>query len=347
MPYGKYKSRKRYRTRRKGKRKVYKAGIPLKALTGRIDTRLEFAMQKIARRVHNQSIVRLIDRNYLWGGCDPLTNAWNFSSLVGAPKRIYYDGIVKRVAMIDKIDINMPLNAPNVPDEDEPAPQMEQDNDGAIQGMTTETLNGRRSSDMVTVQGFTIHIKVWQPRLPAETQLQYAPGPNQVGAAHYRSFFDRQAGGGQIQQLYETVILRYGLYQVFDDQAGLPEIQQLEPSVQQLIPIHSWGYSSSLDVREKDFTLLVKKRTLYKGQVTLNLRQDLNKEKTIKVYVKLKKPLKLQWDPVDQNGVQAVSSRLFFAMRSNIPQLAGLQLIDHSCFAPLTAVVFKTHYQDS
>jgi len=313
-------------------------------------------MQAIAKKEIEANTLRLIDRNYLWGGCDPVTNAWNFESAVGAPQRIYYDGKVQRVAMIDKADIDQVLNAPEPVHVDEPPAQMEQDHDGANQGMLTQVHHGRRLTERIKIDAFTINLKLWQARIPNEFNStshgmpnDVPNNPNYLGNVTWHQWFLRGADGAFTRQMPETVVIRYGIYQVFNKAHGdaILDLDHAEdPEADQLIPMRRWGYSSALDLADADKTKLIKKRCIFSDQITLNLRESLNKEKSIRKYIKMKKPLTVTWLPQDQNGVQQVSSRFYFCIRSNIPQVTGLQTVDYAPFAPLTAVCFKTHYHE-
>lgn len=339
----KYVRRPRRRRRRK-KGKVYKRGIPRKALSGAIDTALEKRMQVIARKEAQANVVKLIDRNFYWGRCNPITNHWT------GMRRIYFDGVVQEILKVDKIDINQVLNAPD-PDDQEPPEQKEQDMDGAQQGMTTETIHGKRTSDVIKVSAFQIALKMFIDRVPDEFNYNHAYNANNnpefVGEQAYHQFFLRQQNGAYDRYMPETVTLEYGIYEVKDDQAIVsPQIRPV-PSVDALITKRPWGWSPSLDNVSLQTTSWIKKKCLMKGQVTYQLRASVHRDKTINKYVRLKKPITVRFLPEDQNGEQKVTSRFFFAARTNIPQLTQTQTVDYAPFAPRCALCVKSHYVDA
>lgn len=340
----KFKPRRRFR-RRKAKGRVYKKGLPRKALSGAVDTAIERRMVALAKAEVRKNQINLIDRNYYLGSCDPLTNKWTHTQ----NSRIFFNGAIIQVCKIDRQDITMVLNNPDPADPLE-APPMEQDNDGVQQGQMIHTMHGRRVGDTVNINAFSYSLKVFADRTPNEHDYP-APGtpgqtPNSIGLAAWHQMFLRDATGEYVNYLPETITLEYAIVQVFDEDAAVAPPLAQTPTIQQLLPKFPWGYSSKLDDQWKNEQLFLKKRVLDKGQLTFQSRADLNRDKTIRRYVKLKNSLKLKYLPADQNGVQLVSSRIFFVLRSNIPQRALTQLIDYSPFAPKCALVFKTHYNE-
>lgn len=327
MPYAR-----RGRRKRKPKGRVYKTGIPRKALSGAIDTAIERRQAEITRKILAESQVKLIDRNYFYGAFDPVTNFFQ------GGRRIFYDGVVQQLARIDKMDINMVANAPDADAMEASGPRQEVDADGAQQGATTTTLHGKRQSDLIKITGFTCSVKAFLDRFPT---LDTAQNPNAAQA-----WFARSAAGCYVRPLLETIILRWRIVQVTDNQAAVDPAIQNHPSAIELLPLHSFGYSASLDNAEKLLTQLVKSRTLLKGSMSFNVTPDGNKDKTANMYVKLKKPITMKYLPADQNGQQSVDKRFYFVARSNVPHMAGTQNVDFCQFAPRVHLCLKTHYTE-
>lgn len=350
MPY-------RRKTRKPAKRKrgrVYKRGIPKKALYGAVDTALEKRMQSIAKKEVESQIVHLVQRKYLFGSQSRVTNKWHDG------RRIFFDGAVDEICQIPKADIDQVLNAPLGNDPEE-APQRQMvDDDGANQGMTVKTSHGKRIGDIVKVTGFSVDLKVFQDRIPNEFQhdSMYAQNnsPNYEGQNAWHQWFLRNANGAFDKQLMETVVLKWALVQVSDETAKLMQgqVPEKEYTAENFIPIRPFGYSAALDHTEKDKTQFLKKKTIMKGECTLTLRPDTNKEKTIKQYIKLKRPIKLEYEPADQRGDQSLAKRYFFAVRTNVPIKnetvpegnEDYNDVDYSPFAPKIMACIKTFYHE-
>lgn len=363
MGYGKQRGRKRSAKRsrkRVSKRKVYKRGIPAKALSGAVDTALEKRMRAIAKKEDAKNIVHLIDRKYLFGSCSKVTNAWRDG------RRIFFDGEVDEIALIDKVDVNQVLNAPMAVDAEEAPLRQQLDGDGANQGMITKTIHGRRMTDLIKIDGFSVAMKVFQDRIPNEFQHDSAyahnNSPNYAGQEAWHQWFLRGANGAYVRQLPETVVLKWALVQVTDETAKYSndQVASTEYIAENFIPFRPFGYSRALDHDEADKQQFIKKKTLMRGECTLTLRGEVNKEKLIKRFVRFKNPIKVQYQPEDQNGDQALSKRFFFAVRTNLPIKREFndaqgnphtghedyQPLDYSPFAPKLMACVKTHYHE-
>lgn len=333
MGYGKRK--RSYKKRSYRPRKKYKVSVS-KLRDKKINTLFEVRAKAIAKAEIAKSIVKLYDRRYHFGKVDPYANS------VTGGIRLFYDGIVRRVAEIDKVDINQPLNNPDS-DPTDAKMQEEVDADGAVQGMPTEVSHGKRLTELIKIDGFSVHIKAAMDRCPDEFDHN-AVGPNAVGNAAWHAWFIRRPNGELFYQLPETIIVKWSLVRVYDDQSQLAPIIQSIPSVESMLPYRRWGYNSALDLDLANETLLLKKRVLCKG--SFSFRAYNNKEITIKKYCHFKNPLTVKYLPEDQNGQQTVSSRFFFVMRSNVPQQTLTQLLDYSPFAPRINLMVQTHYHE-
>lgn len=338
MAYG----RKRFRTKRKFKRrkrsrKTYKVSVA-KLADKRINTLFERRARDIAKAEIKKSLVKLYDRNYYFGTVNKEANS------VTGGRRVFYDGFVQRICQIDKQDINQVLNAPDH-EPDDAKMQEEVDGDGAVQGMLTQVSHGRRLTELIKIDGFTIGIKANMDRCPNEFDHTLV-GPNAVGSTAWHQWFLRRPNGEFDRTLPETIIVRWSLVRVYDDQAPVGPLIQTIPSVDSMLPLRPWGYTSALDSAQLNETLLIKKRTLCKGSFSFTASDTRNKDYTIKKWCGFKNPLTVKYLPADQNGQQTVSSRFFFVMRSNVPQTTLTQLLDYSPFAPRINLMIRTHYHE-
>lgn len=328
MPRGKFK---RYKRKYKKKGKVYKRGIPRKALTGPTDTMLERAMERIANKVVNSNLVRLVDRNYYFGTVDRDFNL--FSG--GHP--IDFKGVVKQIAEIDKQDLDMILNNPDH-DGDEDQKNDEQDLDGVTQGMSRQVHHGRRLTDMVLIDGVTVMLKIYQEPMPGTL-------PSEPNVAH-SSWFQRSVNGALTRQWPEDIVLKFRVVQLFFPAAQEDGQNILDkPSIAELLPLRTWGYDSKLDTVEYNEYKWSKKRVLLDETIRYKINST-NTDKTITKRVFFRKPLLQKFLPADQNGQQATTFKLFFCARSNIPQTSGTQGISYDIFKPKIHVCIKTHYHE-
>lgn len=334
-------TRGRRRRRRKPKGKVYKKGLPKRALSGAIDTAIEKRMRTIARKEAQASLVHLVDRNYYWGNYDNVTNCFT------GGRRIYYDGAMQEIFVLDKADINQPLNAPDADPQEQPD-QKENDVDGSTQGMLTETIHGRRLTDVVKLSGVNMSLKVFVDRIPDEyahmSAFNQNNNPDYVGESAWHQWFLREANGEYNRILPETVRVEYGIYQVFDETA--PDSGAIAPVVVDLMPRKRWGFSSRLDDADQQPSLWKKKKALIKGKFTYQLRASVQRDKTINRYVRFPKPITVKFLPADQNGRQKTTSRFFFVIRTNIPHQTVQQTLDFAPFAPRCQLLIKSHYYE-
>lgn len=295
---------------KKSARRIYKVSTG-KLLSKKIDTALERRMQEIAKKEVQSSIVRLIDRRYWFGNCDREHNQFE------AGTAVFYDGVVQQLCRINKQDVNFVVNAPQVADANEDPSNPEVDNDGAQQGMVTSTAHGKRRADVIHIDGMSVSLK---------------------------AFYERSAPFAG--QDLSTIILRWAIVQVTDQNAPLSQAAQIVPPAVQLLPFHSFGYSASRDDDEKQDTLWTKKRVLLKGELTTTLTDIRAQEKTQNRYVRFKKPITLKYDPMDQDGFQTESSKFWFVCRSNVPHQSGTQPISYAAFAPKIHLASKVFYHE-
>lgn len=342
----------RYRKKRKPRGKIYKKGIPRKALTGAVDSALERRMQELAQKEIKKSIVHLVDRNYYFGTRDPDSNSYT------GGRRIYYSGHSEQIAEIDKADIDMPANLPDVePDAmqhqgSNPAQDVgyaEADGGGGLQGQITKTHHGTRFSDVIKISGFKVSLRIAFDRLPT---LEYVAPPQGQNAPPATAWWQRDpTSGAYIRSLPETIVFKWAIVQVFDNQASVNPTLQGRPDIETMLAFKPWGYDSRLDVNMRNNELWSKIRTIGSGSVSYNLNSQRGKDMTVEKYYKAGykgRPLTVDYLPTDQNGQQLVSSRFFFVCRSNVPQPEGNVLnARYDMFAPRIHLCLATNYHEA
>lgn len=323
-----YKKRKYKRSYSKKTKKAY---IPAKALYGAVDTALENRIVALAKAEVQKNIVRLVDRNYYFG-----TVNRDFNMFTGG-RLLDYAGIVKQIGEVDKADFSSPINVPDV-DPDEDQKNMELDADGAMQLMENTPHHGRRLTDMILIDGVTIKIRLFQ-----EPMLGVLPS---IENLQFQAWFQRNVDGSLLRQWPEEVLFKYRLVQLY-----FPEAQETgqsvidKPSIDELLPMSTWGYTSKLDNLEYNLPKWTKKRILMDGSFQYKIGST-NIDKTITKHVSFSKPLLQKFLPADQNGQQATTWKLYLCLRCNIPSHGQGQPINYAPFKPRIHMVVKTHYHE-
>lgn len=254
-----------------------------------------------------------------------------------AGRAIYYNGHLNLIATVDKTDVSMVANTPELQDPDlfvhigEVA-----DADGAQQGMFTQPIQGKRTSDSIRVTGFDISIKALFRAvavLEADHQLIGDMGPTEVPPAQPPN----------VPRRIETVILKYAIVGTLRDQ-NIDLEAFADPVVRELLPFNTWGYNRLLDPYESTFEGWIKKRTFINGQLKVALSSTRDKDLTVFRSIKLKNPLVIKYDPTDQNGTRTYDWAFYLVLRSNIPVTDATQTDDFSAYAPQVSVCTKLHY---
>lgn len=338
-PFGGHARNKR-RAWRRGNRAARCVDIPPRRRTVRtsrrklsdkkINTLEEKRMVEVAKQIVARERVNLILREY-WHAAGMLRQ-FNKMSL---GRKIYYDGYANKIATIDKVDVNFVVNAPA--DDIDPDLYIEPgdaaDNDGAQQGMITETIMGRRQSDKIKISGFTLGVKAFFSAVQCLAQFSEAIGGSTQAA---------QPPNNVLKHL-ETVVLKYAIVGVLRDLNAA--LNPSDPLPEEMLKYPTWGYSPQLDEDEKANTLWIKKRTFLSGEMKCNINEIRHKDFTAERFVKLNNPLSVSYLPADQNGQQTTDWAFFVVFRSNVPDYAaGTQTHQYEEYAPSVTCYTKTHY---
>lgn len=320
-----------------GKRRAVKTSRA-KLTDKKINTLVEKRMVQIAKKQIAKERVNLILREF-WHA----TGMKREFNLMPLGRKIYYKGWANKIATIDKIDVNQPVNAPaNDADPDlfvEAGAVV--DGDGALQGMITESIMGRRQTDKIKISGFTLGVKAFFAAVQALPQdFQLVDGP----ALSAGEIAPAQPPDNVLRQM-ETVVLKYAIVGVLRAESSDPAAP--DPLAPELLKYSTWGYSSQLDSDERSDTLWTKKRTFIEGEIKCNVNQIRHKDFTAEKYHKLNEPLSVSYAPADQNGQQTSDWSFFLVLRSNVPDYAaGSQTYVYADYAPNVTCYTKTHYHE-
>lgn len=110
------------------------------------------------------------------------------------------------------------------------------------------------------------------------------------------------------------------------------------PSPDELLKIPMWGYTPALDINQAKAGEGIKKRTLASGKIICRTSL-LNRTRERKYFIKLDKPVKVQYDTLDQNGQNVLRNKCFLVIRTSTP--------DHIAYienAPIINAYTKVHY---
>lgn len=330
MANGKRNYKKKYvrknKRRNKKNTRPYKVSIQ-KLASKKIDSLLERRMVEIA----NSNRVSLISRKYLFGTFDVENN---FIYSFGDISRNNWGGRVVELSNLPKTDVNFPTNIPEISDDVETTNINEAlgDQAGAQKGMILHTKNGRRSGDHVKINGITVSLFIQSMATNRTQSLQFENDeykPTELPN----------------EQLYCYTRIRWAIVSVRSDL--IIADPNYEPAANRLIKWNTIGFSNRLDTLAENETSNLKVKTLLTGSVSI--RNELNNHncKQVNRYVKFDNPLLIQYTPVSQTGKEVVKSKLYFVLRTNIPDhtdVAGVSLDRLEYAYPGIFAITKLHY---
>lgn len=276
-----------------------------KLMDKKINTALEVRMKQVADDRIAANRVGLIKRNFLFEEYDTLTNI--FTPLPLAVNEITFAGTVVELSNIQKVDVDIVANAP-MADIPYTAENENLDGDGIAQGMTVQTTHGRRFSSSVMLSGVSLEV---------------------VARLNY---------GNSAADLYDGVQLRYAIVAW---KSPVMNTVSTTPSPELALPWHPFGWSSKLDVDERREEDEEKIYTLCKGSIFLGQRADKSNRKKDKIYKKLSRPLRLDFEDDDQNGQKPTNWKICAVFRSSIPNGATFDR-----YTPRVAACSKLYYYE-
>ena len=199
-------------------------------------------------------------------------------------------GQITEISNIQQVDQQSQVN---VPQADNALSLMQNENldgDGVAHTAPQYAHDGRRLSDKVRIRSVSVGIRCEVEAVPPE----------------------------DTPSSYDGAWVHYGIYSVRSEnntivgEAGWPQPAEL-------MPMPRFGYQSSdgLDAQEDNITAQIKKRTILRGKVFMPFRKDRCNVKFVEKH-KLWSEL-LQYGPLSQNGQNCLKSKLFFVVRSDIP----------------------------
>ena len=254
-----------------------------KLMDKKINTLFEKRAQEIVKNELVKNRVNLIRRIFHYGTYNESFN--HFEPGIALDWR----GSIKSLHFIPKTDLNQPVNQlggvqdPEDTDDDNPV-----DVDGPVQGITTESLMGKRSEDFVKISGITIGLRILLKNIDSQ------------------------------HNLLGSVRIRWAVVAFRDE--GLINSPLVEPDIDQLLNMQEFGYSKKIDINDENSDNLgYIKKVLLSGKIDMKYDMTANREEFIHRHVKLNNPLELRWDPRDQTGQEPLKWRLFFILRSTVP----------------------------
>lgn len=241
---------------------------------------------------------------------------------------------------IRKTDINMPLNV-----EDPTLPS----GAAVTRGMITAVKHGFRSNNRIAIKGINLDI-----RIRSDFGIErLAEEPPSNAAGHIRNAYEQTAG---------RITLQYKLVEVsVSPNQALPDGEDIAILA---LKYNNWGYSSVLDVALKEDERTYKYKTILSGNINCSPQISFTKvghendpltgsdEPSTSVmpffrefsqYRKFANPIRIEYDPRDQNGINKTTKALYFVAKSNVQP--G-QTPPEQCAAPRIAVICKVYYTD-
>lgn len=255
-----------------------------------------------------------------WPGGDPFVYDKDFQEF-GPGLRLTSDGYVVEVSNIPKSDITMVVNNPQLND---PFTEHNEnlDADGLAQGLTEQTLHGRRNSDTIKVNSLYLQVRARLPRLFDD-----------VAPRLHRVKIDYAIVGWK----HDTVILDDGQNTVAYGSA----VADCKPPIDKLIPVRPWGYERSLDILVTQQTEEDVVRTFARGSMYISTSGSSSQVKTSSIHKTFKNPLELSWDPAGQNGQLPNGYKLFCVFKSDVPTSTPP---DYANVTPTIQALWKMKY---
>lgn len=280
----------------------------------------------IAKQVHHEETPKLIHRQYLYSNYDPNTNYWTEL----APGSQVVDWIQDKAVCVTEIRHTDQATVPTIPVVSNPetmrdeAAQAAQDGPNVI--MPVFPMNGRRTSDTIAVYAVSALVRLRVVRI-------------------------------QPSVYQDKVMFKFGFYSWTKIDASGHLDHTNNPSIQTLVKWKPFGYSAQLDDQTQ--------ATGYQGipYATRNLEMIMNSEKVktlsqkeenvnissiegsvnmkvVRLYKEFKDPIIIRYDPRDQEGYKHLNEKIYFAIRSNLPNLETANI------EPLVNVCTKLYYTD-
>lgn len=281
----------------------------------------------IAKEVHHDETPKLINRQYLFADYDPRSNLWTRFTPIS--EIVDWDTTNKQVCVSNIRHVDM-ATVPNIPVADNPETMRDEQKQAAADGpnviMPIFPMNGRRSSDTVAVYAVSALVRLRAVRI----------NPN-------------------IYQ--DKVTFKFGFYSWTKIDASGHLDNLTNPDIQTLVKWQPQGYSSQLDdlqaganyqgipyaTRNLDMLMNSEKvRVLAQKEETVNISsiEGSVNMRVVRIYKEFKDPIIIKYDPNDQEGFKHLNQKLYFAIRSDLPNLITADI------EPLANVCTKLYYTD-
>lgn len=281
----------------------------------------------IAKEVHHDETPKLINRQYLFADYDPRTNLW--TRFNAGSEVVDWDTTDRLVCVSNIRHVDM-ATVPNQAVADNPETMRDEQAQALADGpnmiMPLFPMNGRRSSDTVAVYAVSALVRLRAVRI----------NPN-------------------IYQ--DKVTFKFGFYSWTKIDATGHLDNNTNPNIQTLVKWLPQGYSSQLDdltaganyqgipyaTRNLDMLMnseKVKVLTQKEEIVNISSIEGSVNMRVVRLYKEFKDPIILKYDPNDQQGFKHLNQKLYFAIRSDIPNLITADI------EPLANVCTKLYYTD-
>lgn len=301
--------RRRRRSRRRSRRSKTALRISKRqARTRRIDNRSEAIVALVSKRIAKAEIakqsVTLINRQFLFGTYNAVQNLWN-----GA-HRLDWAGTVIPVSQIPQTDIE--LSAANFAGADIPETLMTDESNppvGIAMGHTVQTKHGKRNSDFIKANGFSLYLRGYSPRTSNPLPLM------------------------------DAVVIRWRLVSLRCEDV---HVAGFEPTAEEVMPWNSAGYSPKLDIDEAQLRDDRSYRVLAKGSMALKVSTLKSDVKTVTRFRSFKSPQLITYKPGDMQGRHYTKRALFLVFRSNVPLDTN-----YEDYRPSIQCVSKLFYKDA
>lgn len=268
---------------------------------------------------------------------EPHSNNWNYTRF----QHVSTEPIVYTLTAIGVTDINQPLNQAINPN----------DQDGVAQGMTTQDQHGKRHGKFCNITGISLDIR-------AIHDLGYTElANNQIGQVVLRKIM--------IESMARAVLYWKVIAVPIDSYLGVGPLQTEEDKQAPAIAsvqseLNAWGFSHALDYKTSEHNNTRKRRykVLMSGRIPMNVSVSTAcpqvgntgvihkwkpKRASRSYYKAFDEPIKIEYDPRDQDGILPINTAIYLVVCSDIDlsQLSGPNEAQQS---PRISIVSKVYY---
>lgn len=292
---------------------------------------------KMAQIEAAKSRITLISRKYLFpgqfdssqGSSEEPTVYNQLTNEFGPGLPLYWTGRIVELSDLQKLDA---AAVQNIARADDPETAVDEALEQTSAGVNTVAVithhHNYRAGSQVKVTGFSVEIKAQIPRTADDI------------SASAEKF--------SIKAVLGSTEIRWAIVQWRSECDNNQTVPTFIPAVDTVLRWNTFGYSAGLDPLEERTHHDTKVRVLLRGKMFLKPNGNAKGFASQKRYIRLKKPVLMNYNLLDQSGQSPTNHKLYFVARSNIPFVAGggSTLGDYEAATPFVLACVKMFYYE-